>query len=119
MVEFRFRMHCPLVSLWKMVRHRTMSFNLSSARYTAVEEGEFYVPDEWRRQAAQNKQASDGVIEREAGLELSRELAEHYDRSYRLYEAALAGGVAREQARLFLPRFAGCDTAVVKVDAAK
>jgi thymidylate synthase (FAD) len=42
---------------------------------------------------------------------------EHYRRGYELYEQALDKGVAREQARIFLPGFAVYYTWVAKVDA--
>ena len=117
MVEFKFRIRAPLVSFWQLVRHRTLSLNLQSGRYTPFEENDFYVPDVWRLQAKDNKQASDGVLDGPDGEAMTQELVEHYARSYALYEAALAKGVAREMARLFLPGFAVYYTGVVKVDA--
>jgi thymidylate synthase (FAD) len=117
MVEFKFRLRCPLVTWWQLVRHRTLSMNLQSARYTPFEENDFYVPDEWRLQAKDNKQASDGVLEDTDGRELTQELIEHYTRSFALYANALEKGVAREMARLFLPGFAVYYTGVVKVNA--
>jgi thymidylate synthase (FAD) len=117
MVEFKFRLHCPLVTWWQLVRHRTFSLNLQSGRYTPFEESDFYVPDVWRKQATDNKQASEGSLERADGEALTRELVEHYARSYALYEKALQKGVAREMARLFLPGFAVYYTGIVKVDA--
>jgi thymidylate synthase (FAD) len=117
MVEFKFRLRCPLVTWWQIVRHRTLSLNLQSGRYTPFEENDFYVPDVWRLQARDNKQASDGVLDGPDGEALTRELVEHYTRSYTLYEAALQKGVAREMARLFLPGFAVYYTGVIKVDA--
>jgi thymidylate synthase (FAD) len=117
MVEFKFRLRCPLVTWWQLVRHRTFSLNLQSARYTAFEENDFYVPDVWRLQAQNNKQASEGVLDGPDGEALTHELVEHYTRSYALYEAALQKGVAREMARLFLPGFAVYYTGVIKVDA--
>ena len=44
-------------------------------------------------------------------------LKEHYNQSYTLYKQALDAGVAKEQARLFLPGFAVYYTWVCKVDA--
>jgi thymidylate synthase (FAD) len=117
MVEFKMRIRCPLVSWWQLVRHRTFSLNLQSGRYTPFEENDFYVPDVWRLQAKDNKQASEGVLEGPDGEALTQELVAHYTRSYELYEAALAKGVAREMARLFLPGFAVYYTGVIKVDA--
>ncbi len=117
MVEFKFRLRCPLVTWWQLVRHRTLSVNMQSARYTPFEENDFYVPDVWRKQAPDNKQASAGELEAPDGMELTRELVEHYARSYALYEKALQKGVSREMARLFLPGFAVYYTGVIKVDA--
>ncbi len=117
MVEFKFRLRCPLVTWWQLVRHRTLSLNLQSGRYTPFEENDFYVPDVWRKQAQSNKQASEGTVADADGQALTNDLIAHYTRSYALYEAALQKGVAREMARLFLPGFAVYYTGVVKVDA--
>jgi len=117
MVEFKFRVRAPLVTWWQWVRHRTMSVNAQSGRYTPFAEQDFYVPAEWRLQAADNKQASDGVLEGPDGEVLTRELVAHYARGYALYQQALDQGVAREMARLFLPGFAVYYTWIVKVDA--
>ena len=117
MVEFKFRVRAPLVTWWQWVRHRTMSVNAQSGRYTPFREQDFYVPAEWRLQAADNKQASEGVLEGPDGEALTRELVAHYARGYALYEQALQKGVAREMARLFLPGFAVYYTWIVKVDA--
>src|SRR5215475_3931307 len=78
MVEFKFRLRCPLVTWWQLVRHRTASLNLQSARYTPFEENDFYVPDVWRLQAQNNKQASKGTLEGPDGEALTRDLVEHY-----------------------------------------
>jgi thymidylate synthase (FAD) len=117
MVEFKFRVRAPLVTWWQWVRHRTMSVNAQSGRYTPFKEHDFYVPAEWRLQAADNKQASEGVLEGPDGEALTRELVAHYARGYELYDQALEKGVAREMARLFLPGFAVYYTWIVKVDA--
>jgi thymidylate synthase (FAD) len=117
MVEFKFRVRAPVVTWWQWVRHRTFSFNAQSGRYTPFDESAFYVvqPDEWRRQSPSNKQASEGLVE-EAGW-LTDALERHYTDGYQLYQQALAAGVAREQARLFLAGFGVYYTWVAKVDA--
>lgn len=117
MVEFKFRLRAPLVVFWQLVRHRTANINLQSGRYTPFDEDDFYVPTEWRKQAKDNKQASEGAIDADGGESLTAALIEHYDRSYALYQQALTAGVAREQARLFLPGFAVYYTSVWKIDA--
>jgi thymidylate synthase (FAD) len=116
-VSFKFRIHAPVVTFWHWVRHRTWSFNFSSGRYVEFDESAFYVPDVWRKQSASNKQASDGEVEPGVGEVLTRELIAHYAKCYELYEDALTVGVAREQARLFLPAWSSYYTCVASVDA--
>ncbi len=117
MVEFKFRVRAPLVTWWQWVRHRTWNFNAQSGRYTPFQPNDFYVPEVWRLQASDNKQASEGEITGPAGEALTRELIEYYRHGYQLYEQALEKGVAREMARLFLPGFAVYYTWVAKIDA--
>lgn len=118
-VEFKFRVKAPLVSYWQWVRHRTFSFqsiNSQSGRYVEFEEDEFYSPDVWRKQSPSNKQASLGTLEGPDGEALTRDLLDHYQRGFMLYQKALEKGVAREMARLFLPGFAIYYLWIVKID---
>jgi len=115
-VEFKFRVRAPLVTWWQWVRHRTWNFNAQSGRYTPFAENDFYLPDTWRKQAKDNKQASDGELSLPESQELTSQLAEHCKKSFALYEKALENGVAREQARLFLPAFGVYYTWICKVD---
>jgi thymidylate synthase (FAD) len=117
MVEFKFRVHAPLVTWWQWARHRTWNFNAQSGRYTPFEENAFYVPSVWRKQSASNKQASDGVIEEAQNADLMQKLEAHYEQAFKLYEEALSMGVAKEMARLFLPGFSVYYTWVAKTDA--
>jgi thymidylate synthase (FAD) len=120
MVEFKFRIHAPVVTYWQWIRHRTFhyqSVNSQSGRYTPFEENDFYVPDVWRKQAKSNKQASEGAVEPDINAALIEKLKDHYEQGYKLYEEALEAGVSKEMARLFLPGFAVYYTWVVKVDA--
>lgn len=114
---FKFRLHAPLISLWQLVRHRTASLNLSSGRYVEFKEDEFYVPSVWRKQSLNNKQASEGEADPKVSFILTRDLIKHYEASYTLYEKALLEGVAREQARLFLPGFSVYYSCILKMDA--
>lgn len=116
-VEFKFRVHAPVVTWWQWVRHRTWSFNAQSGRYMTFEDGEFYVPQAWRKQSPSNKQASLGELTEEESRPLFEALAGHYEQGYRLYQQALDAGVARELARMFLPGFAVYYTWVAKCDA--
>jgi thymidylate synthase (FAD) len=117
MVEFKFRVRAPLVTWWQWARHRTWSFNAQSGRYTPFDENDFYVPDVWRKQSKDNKQASEGEVNQWVNTELNSRLSKHYEDAYAEYEHALKVGVSKEMARLFLPAFGVYYTWVVKVDA--
>ncbi|MCY3574997.1 MAG: FAD-dependent thymidylate synthase [Chloroflexi bacterium] len=117
MVEFKFRVRAPLVTWWQWVRHRTWNMNAQSGRYTPFQENDFYVPSVWRRQSADNKQASEGSLDEQPSAELTQELLAHYEEGYRLYWQALERGVSKEMARLFLPGFSVYYTWVTKIDA--
>ena len=117
MVEFKFRVRAPLVTWWQWVRHRTWNMNAQSGRYTPFQESDFYVPEVWRRQSKDNKQASEGALAAAENDELTRELLDHYAEGFRLYSQALEQGVSKEMARLFLPGFSVYYTWVAKIDA--
>jgi thymidylate synthase (FAD) len=116
-VEFKFRVHAPLVTWWQWARHRVWNFNAQSGRYTPFAENDFYVPSVWRKQSKDNKQASEGELESDDNANLTEKLLAHYEQGFRLYEEAIEKGVAREIARLFLPGFSVYYTWVAKVDA--
>ena len=84
-----------------------------------AEEDEFYIPTEWRKQSTSNKQASDGVFEAldTVNFLFTTQLKNLLQEGYKLYKEAVDEGIAREQARIFLPAFAYYYTGVVKVDA--
>jgi thymidylate synthase (FAD) len=116
-VEFKFRVRAPLLVWWQWARHRTWHFNAQSGRYTPFQESDFYVPLSWRRQSADNKQGSEGTVNSGQARELTAKLMAHYEQGFTLYQEALAAGVAKEQARLFLPGFSVYYTWVTKTDA--
>jgi thymidylate synthase (FAD) len=116
-VEFKFRVRAPVLVWWQWARHRSWHYNSQSGRYTSFEEDDFYVPTTWRKQAKNNKQGSEGTIDSADEEALMVALKEHYEQGFALYQRALAAGVAKEQARLFLPGFSVYYTWVVKVDA--
>jgi thymidylate synthase (FAD) len=116
-VEFKFRVRAPLIVWWQWARHRMWHYNAQSGRYTPFKENDFYVPFSWRKQSPDNKQGSEGVLDPAAAEPLTEKLVAHYEQGYALYEEALAAGVAKEQARLFLPGFALYYTWVAKTDA--
>jgi thymidylate synthase (FAD) len=131
MAEFKFRIRAPLITWWQFVRHRTWSFNAQSGRYTPFQESDFYIPepDKWRLQSKNNKQGSDGFLHIEnqinddfsdillGGNCFTEALINYCEKGFYLYQKALSAGVAKEQARLFLPGFGVYYTWVCKVDA--
>jgi thymidylate synthase (FAD) len=95
-----FLIDCDMATAMQIIRHRTFSYNMVSRRYTS-EKIEFYTPSEFRKQAKNNRQASDGLIDdQEAATEL---FVQHYLACLEGYEKALAMGICREQARFLLP----------------
>lgn len=141
-VQFKFRITAPLICWWQIVRHRTASINLQSARYTPFEENCFYFPSNWRYQSESNKQgSSNDVMSRDEEVSfisamyddkgdqypydyLSDEsmgvndlLKWYYDTGFDIYKKLLDHGIAKEQARLFLPGFSVYYTGVWLMDA--
>jgi thymidylate synthase (FAD) len=116
-VEFKFRVRAPLLVWWQWARHRVWNFNAQSGRYTPFQEDDFYVPTIWRKQAKDNKQGSEGTIDPDEAGALTEAMLAHYEQGFALYQRALAAGVAKEQARLFLPGFSVYYTWVAKTDA--
>lgn len=82
----------------QILRHRSMSFQELSQRYTAVDERE---PIEWRKQGETNRQVGDEPFELPTGLNI--EVASVQSACNRLYAKLLEAGVARECARNVLP----------------
>jgi len=93
------------MDVWRQwIRHRTASVNEYSTRYSeAIDAAQHTAPDAWRLQSTGNRQGSSGLLP----LDQGRQLSEEEDRLLRsardIYEARLAAGVAREQARKDLP----------------
>jgi thymidylate synthase (FAD) len=116
-VEFKFRVRAPVVVWWQWVRHRTWHLNAQSGRYTPFQEDDFYIPSEWRLQSASNKQGSDGALSSGDSAALTDQLQDHTTEGFRLYQSALDQGVAKEQARLFLPAWCSYYVFICKVDA--
>jgi thymidylate synthase (FAD) len=119
MVTFKFRVHAPVLVWWHWVRHRIASYNFVSGRYVPFTEDQFYeiAADEWRLQSKSNKQGSDGLLWPAVGEVVTQNLKDHTAQSFRFYEHALSCGIAREQARVFLPFAAAYYTAIVQMNA--
>lgn len=104
MAEIKFLCRVPMDTWRQWIRHRTANVNEYSTRYSlAIDAAQRTPPDQWRTQATENRQGSGDLLPRELGDELSAEEAALLDRTRSVYEARIARGVAREQARKDLP----------------
>lgn len=115
-VEFKFRVYAPVVTYWHWVRHRTFNYNFQSGRYTPFEEKDFYIPTRWRLQSSKNHQGSSGFASDDVSKEFTLELEDIIHKSYETYQFALESGIAKEQARLFLPAWGTYYQAIIKGD---
>lgn len=103
MCELKLHVRVPMDCWRQWIRHRMASVNEVSTRYSeAIDSAQKTAPDKWRTQATINKQGSSGYLT-EGGDRLTRKEAEFQETARNLYEARLAAGVAREQARKDLP----------------
>lgn len=104
MVEFKFHMKLPIFCARQIIRHRTVSVNEYSGRYSVMKD-EFYFPnlDNLRLQSKTNKQGGDDKIEIDTAKDFLAYLDEACIKSYQTYTEYLDKGVSREQARMILP----------------
>ena len=104
MCEIKFHVRVPMDAWRQWIRHRTANVNEYSTRYSvAIDAAQRTRVDQWRLQSADNRQGSAGFLPDEQGAPLSNSEAELQSLARRTYEARLAAGVAREQARKDLP----------------
>ena len=98
-----FRIKAPVFVFRQWFKHRIGSeFNEVSLRYTETD-GDYYIPETFRRQSKDNKQASFGELEADIS-DIAREIyIESSDQSLEAYRELLELGVPREQARSVLP----------------
>jgi thymidylate synthase (FAD) len=113
--EIKLYVRMPLDVMRQWVRHRTMSMNEYSTRYSeAIDSQQKTDPDKWRLQSGANKQGSSGFLtewplpgpempDESPGKYLSQSESDLIGYSRLIYEERLKFGVAREQARKDLP----------------
>lgn len=102
--ELKFLIRCPMDVMRQLVRHRTMSMNEYSTRYSeAIEDMATTLPDEWRLQSSTNKQGSSIYLNPVDAYCLTEAEKEFHIAATNLYQKRLSMGIAREQARKDLP----------------
>jgi thymidylate synthase (FAD) len=107
-----FEVHAPMMVVRQLQRYviggnhsdPLGAWSEMSLRYV-MGDFEFYVPqpNEWRLQAKDRKQGSDGTVKETVGAAATSRLINVVDTALDNYTWAINAGVAGEQARLFLP----------------
>lgn len=94
----------PMDAWRQFVRHRLFSINEYSTRYQpAIDSATKTSSCDWRLQSENNKQGSNGFLDKFKGTEFSNQEFMLHKLSRDIYEQRLSAGVAREQARKDLP----------------
>lgn len=102
-VTFTFWVHTPLFTARQMMRHRIASFNEASGRYRVLESA-FYIPP-YERPIKQVGKTMDYefVADEKLSAVAAVVMKESCRAAYANYSQLLAGGVAKEVARMVLP----------------
>lgn len=104
MCELKLHVRVPMDAWRQWVRHRTANVNEYSTRYSvAIDAAQRTPSGEWRIQSIANRQGSGSTLPTEIGEQLSASERDIQEKGRQVYEARLAAGVAREQARKDLP----------------
>lgn len=104
MVDFTFRIKCPIFVAREWFRHRMASYNEMSGRYVELEK-EFYVPDIENIRMQKGKPGNyyyEPLAHHVSGIAINS-ITDAYDKAWAAYQELLDCGVAREQARMVLP----------------
>jgi len=77
------------------------AWNEISGRYTPV--SDYYIPEVWRKQSEDNKQASEGELDKLQQKRMSHLYERYLFEVERVYDTMVDAGMAKEQARVVLP----------------
>jgi len=104
MCEITLHVRVPMDTWRQWIRHRTANVNEYSTRYSvAIDAAQHTPPGQWRRQSSDNRQGSAGFLDAAQGESLTAGETTLQEMARHTYDARLAAGVAREQARKDLP----------------
>jgi thymidylate synthase (FAD) len=104
MCEITLHVRVPMDTWRQWIRHRTANVNEYSTRYSvAIDAAQRTPPGQWRQQSRDNRQGSAGFLPAADGEALTAAEATLQELARKTYDARLAAGVAREQARKDLP----------------
>lgn len=100
MCEIKLHVRVPMDAWRQWIRHRTANINEYSTRYSiAIDAAQKTISGEWRIQARDNKQGSEGFFDEAIGSKLTEREHEIQEFAREVYQERLQLGVAREQAR--------------------
>lgn len=99
MIDVTFLVEVPIFIARQFHRHRTMSYNEWSGRYSQVGEA-FYVPSEFLKDGKMNKQPLSEADNKECLAILEYQCWKSFDK----YEMLLEKGILKEMARMILPQ---------------
>ena len=77
------------------------AWNEISGRYTPV--SDYYIPEVWRKQSQDNKQASEGQFEGQSEIAIAANWKQAHSMTLTAYKNMIDAGMAKEQARCILP----------------
>ena len=104
MSEIKLHVRVPMDTWRQWIRHRTANVNEYSTRYSiAIDASQKTDAGNWRIQAIDNKQGSEGFFDNAIGSKLTEREVELQQFAREIYQERLQLGVAREQARKDLP----------------
>ena len=104
MAELKFVVRVPMDCWRQWIRHRTASVNEYSTRYSlAIDAMQATADDQWRSQAATNRQGSGEPLPTADGRRYTQAEQDLQHLARKVYEDRLEAGIAREQARKDLP----------------
>jgi thymidylate synthase (FAD) len=104
MCEIKLHVRVPMDCWRQWIRHRMANVNEYSTRYSiAIDATQNTKPDEWRLQAASNRQGSEGALDTTKGALFTQHEQELHSLSRSVYNERIEAGIAREQARKDLP----------------
>ncbi|MEM7589587.1 MAG: FAD-dependent thymidylate synthase [Myxococcota bacterium] len=104
MCEIKLHVRVPMDTWRQWVRHRTANINEYSTRYSlAIDSASVTKARQWRQQATNNRQGSEGNLTLQQGKHLSQQEQKLQSFSQEIYQERIKQGVAREQARKDLP----------------
>jgi thymidylate synthase (FAD) len=99
-----FRIKSPIIVARQLGKHQVdLVWNEVSRRYVDFTP-DFFVPNEWRKRAANNKQGSAEAFDDDHNGTFTKALRVHHERSLQLYDDLLLDRVCPEQARMVLPQ---------------